>query len=131
MDPKLTEVSQLFERFKAAFSRNDFDTCTRLLSQLKVFFFYRFFTYINLVTQTKYSLIVKFPTNYFLGLCCFFYYKSQICLCFWGTRVVIDTGFLLNLYLKSLKRKFGFYFRVRKGKIFWYFALQLYEKKNL
>nr|POE64267.1 26s proteasome non-atpase regulatory subunit 8 like a [Quercus suber] len=36
MDPKLTEVSQLFERFKAAFLRNDFDTCTRLLSQLKV-----------------------------------------------------------------------------------------------
>ncbi|KAA8528212.1 hypothetical protein F0562_035537 [Nyssa sinensis] len=36
MDPKLTEVSQLFERFKAAFVRNDFDTCTKLLSQLKV-----------------------------------------------------------------------------------------------
>lgn len=36
MDPKLTEVSQTFERFKAAFVRNDFDTCTRLLSQLKV-----------------------------------------------------------------------------------------------
>ncbi|CAN4127189.1 unnamed protein product [Withania somnifera] len=36
MDPKLIEVSQIFERFKAAFVRNDFDTCTRLLSQLKV-----------------------------------------------------------------------------------------------
>ncbi|XP_052209623.1 26S proteasome non-ATPase regulatory subunit 8 homolog A [Diospyros lotus] len=36
MDPKVTEVSQLFERFKAAFVRNDFDTCSRLLSQLKV-----------------------------------------------------------------------------------------------
>lgn len=36
MDPKLTEVAQRFERFKAAFVRNDFDTCTRLLSQLKV-----------------------------------------------------------------------------------------------
>ncbi|KAE9451065.1 hypothetical protein C3L33_16986, partial [Rhododendron williamsianum] len=36
MDPKLTEVSQQFERFKAAFIRNDFDTCERLLSQLKV-----------------------------------------------------------------------------------------------
>ncbi|GMQ05866.1 hypothetical protein CsSME_00050702 [Camellia sinensis var. sinensis] len=36
MDPKLTEVSQLFERFKAAFIRNDFDTCSKLLSQLKV-----------------------------------------------------------------------------------------------
>ncbi|GMN31457.1 hypothetical protein TIFTF001_003265 [Ficus carica] len=36
MDPKLTEVSQLFERFKAAFVRKDFDTCTNLLSQLKV-----------------------------------------------------------------------------------------------
>ncbi|XP_071702975.1 26S proteasome non-ATPase regulatory subunit 8 homolog A-like [Rutidosis leptorrhynchoides] len=36
MDPKLTEVSQLFERFKAALVRNDFDTCSRLLSQLKV-----------------------------------------------------------------------------------------------
>ncbi|KAK8476153.1 hypothetical protein V6N13_020197 [Hibiscus sabdariffa] len=32
----LTEVSQLFERFKAAFVRKDFDTCTDLLSQLKV-----------------------------------------------------------------------------------------------
>ncbi|XP_068654378.1 26S proteasome non-ATPase regulatory subunit 8 homolog A-like isoform X1 [Aristolochia californica] len=36
MDPKLTEVSQIFERFKAAFVRNDFETCKRLLSQLKV-----------------------------------------------------------------------------------------------
>ncbi|GMQ05752.1 hypothetical protein CsSME_00050648 [Camellia sinensis var. sinensis] len=36
MDPKLTEVSQLFERFKADFIRNDFDTCSKLLSQLKV-----------------------------------------------------------------------------------------------
>lgn len=36
MDPKLTEVSQLFERFKAAFARNDFATCTNHLSQLKV-----------------------------------------------------------------------------------------------
>jgi 26S proteasome regulatory subunit N12 len=36
MDPKLTEVSQLFERFKAAFVRHDFDTCDSLLSQLKV-----------------------------------------------------------------------------------------------
>ncbi|THF94191.1 hypothetical protein TEA_004454 [Camellia sinensis var. sinensis] len=36
MDPKLTEISQLFERFKAAFIRNDFDTCSKLLSQLKV-----------------------------------------------------------------------------------------------
>ncbi|WOL18494.1 26S proteasome non-ATPase regulatory subunit [Canna indica] len=36
MDPQLVEVTQLFERFKAAFTRNDFDTCTNLLSQLKV-----------------------------------------------------------------------------------------------
>ncbi|KAF8379735.1 hypothetical protein HHK36_029183 [Tetracentron sinense] len=36
MDPKLMEVSQLFERFKAAFIRNDFDSCTKFLSQLKV-----------------------------------------------------------------------------------------------
>ncbi|KAL8251023.1 hypothetical protein R6Q59_034716 [Mikania micrantha] len=36
MDPKLTEVSQLFERLKAALIRNDFDTCSRLLSQLKI-----------------------------------------------------------------------------------------------
>ena len=36
MDPSLTEVSQLFERFKAAFLRNDLDTCTNLLTQLKV-----------------------------------------------------------------------------------------------
>lgn len=36
MDSKLTEVSQLFDRFKAALVRNDFDTCTKLLSQLKV-----------------------------------------------------------------------------------------------
>ncbi|KAK3014581.1 hypothetical protein RJ639_009814 [Escallonia herrerae] len=36
MDPKLTVVSQTFERFKAALIRNDFDTCDRLLSTLKV-----------------------------------------------------------------------------------------------
>ncbi|GFS38067.1 regulatory particle non-ATPase 12A [Actinidia rufa] len=36
MDPKLTEVAQLFERFKSAFIRNDFDTGSKLLSQLKV-----------------------------------------------------------------------------------------------
>lgn len=36
MDPKLTEFSQLFGRFKAALTRNDYDTCTNLLSQLKV-----------------------------------------------------------------------------------------------
>ncbi|KAF3448738.1 hypothetical protein FNV43_RR09451 [Rhamnella rubrinervis] len=36
MDPKLTEVSQFFDRFKAAFVRKDFDTCTKLLSELKV-----------------------------------------------------------------------------------------------
>jgi 26S proteasome regulatory subunit N12 len=36
MDPKLTELSQVFERFKAAYVRNDFDTTTTLLSQLKV-----------------------------------------------------------------------------------------------
>ncbi|KAL5552423.1 hypothetical protein UlMin_002599 [Ulmus minor] len=36
MDPKLTEVSQLFERFKAAVVRKYFDTSTKLLSQLKV-----------------------------------------------------------------------------------------------
>ncbi|KAG6408265.1 hypothetical protein SASPL_131269 [Salvia splendens] len=36
MDPKTTEVSQLFERFKAAILRKDFDTCTKLLFQLKI-----------------------------------------------------------------------------------------------
>ncbi|XVE62230.1 hypothetical protein DITRI_Ditri06bG0101200 [Diplodiscus trichospermus] len=36
MDPQLTEVSQLFERFKAAFIRKDYDSCANLLSQLKV-----------------------------------------------------------------------------------------------
>ncbi|PSS11211.1 26S proteasome non-ATPase regulatory subunit 8 A like [Actinidia chinensis var. chinensis] len=36
MDPKFTEVAQLFERFKSAFIRNDFDTGSKLLSQLKV-----------------------------------------------------------------------------------------------
>ncbi|KAL5699857.1 26S proteasome non-ATPase regulatory subunit 8 A [Ranunculus cassubicifolius] len=36
MDPRLTEVSQFLERFKAAFVRNDLDSCTNLLSQLKV-----------------------------------------------------------------------------------------------
>lgn len=46
--------------------------------------FYRFFTYINLVTQTKYSLIVKFPTKYYLGLCCFFTINHKFFLCFWG-----------------------------------------------
>ncbi|CAN1254526.1 26S proteasome non-ATPase regulatory subunit 8 homolog A [Linum perenne] len=36
MDPKLTEVSQYFERFKAACVREDVDTSANLLSQLKV-----------------------------------------------------------------------------------------------
>lgn len=36
MDPKLTEVAQLFARFKAAYARNDLDACVTLLSQLKV-----------------------------------------------------------------------------------------------
>ncbi|XP_022743328.1 26S proteasome non-ATPase regulatory subunit 8 homolog A [Durio zibethinus] len=36
MDPQLTEVSQLFERFKAASIRKDYDSCDNLLSQLKV-----------------------------------------------------------------------------------------------
>ncbi|XP_042010834.1 26S proteasome non-ATPase regulatory subunit 8 homolog A-like [Salvia splendens] len=36
MDPKTTEVSQLFERFKAAILRKDFDICTKLLFQLKI-----------------------------------------------------------------------------------------------
>ncbi|XP_047329229.1 26S proteasome non-ATPase regulatory subunit 8 homolog A [Impatiens glandulifera] len=36
MDPRLTEVSQLFERFKAAFTRKDFDGCDNFLSKLKV-----------------------------------------------------------------------------------------------
>ncbi|XWS42907.1 hypothetical protein CRYUN_Cryun16bG0054700 [Craigia yunnanensis] len=36
MDPQLTEVLQLFERFKAAFIRNDYDSCANRLSQLKV-----------------------------------------------------------------------------------------------
>ncbi|KAJ0975387.1 hypothetical protein J5N97_017352 [Dioscorea zingiberensis] len=36
MDPALTEVTQLFGRFKAAFLRNDFGTCANLLAQLKV-----------------------------------------------------------------------------------------------
>jgi len=36
MDPKLTEVAQVFARFKAAYARNDLDACVTLLSQLKV-----------------------------------------------------------------------------------------------
>jgi 26S proteasome regulatory subunit N12 len=36
MDPKLTEISQRLERFKAALIRSDFDTCTQLLCQLKI-----------------------------------------------------------------------------------------------
>nr|XP_043606148.1 26S proteasome non-ATPase regulatory subunit 8 homolog A isoform X2 [Erigeron canadensis] len=36
MDPKLIEVTQLLERFKASFVRNDFDNCSKLLSQLKI-----------------------------------------------------------------------------------------------
>lgn len=40
MDPQITEVSQVFERFKAAYIRKDFDTCDRLLSQLKVTSFF-------------------------------------------------------------------------------------------
>lgn len=39
MDPKLTEVSQHFERFKAALVRHDYDSCNNLLSQLKVILF--------------------------------------------------------------------------------------------
>jgi hypothetical protein len=36
MDPKLTEVNQMFARFKAAYARNDLNACETLLSQLKV-----------------------------------------------------------------------------------------------
>lgn len=36
MDPKLVEVTQLFERFKAAYKRSDLDLSSTLLSQLKV-----------------------------------------------------------------------------------------------
>jgi hypothetical protein len=36
MDPKMTEVTQMFARFKAAYARNDLDACVTLLSQLKV-----------------------------------------------------------------------------------------------
>ncbi|XP_050228552.1 26S proteasome non-ATPase regulatory subunit 8 homolog A [Mercurialis annua] len=36
MDPKLTEASQFFERFKAACIREDVDDCSKLLSSLKV-----------------------------------------------------------------------------------------------
>ena len=69
MDPKLTEVSQLFQRFKAAFVRNNFDTCATLLSQLKVFFFLNSLELLN------------FPLILFL-VCVVFYYKSRFCLCF-------------------------------------------------
>ena len=55
MDPKLTEVSQFFERFKAAFLRSDFDTCATFLSQLKVFI-YLFI----------YSELLNFPLIIFL-----------------------------------------------------------------
>ncbi|KAI3986379.1 hypothetical protein MKX01_002224 [Papaver californicum] len=36
MDPKLTEVAQSFERFKASLVRNDLESCNNLLCQLKV-----------------------------------------------------------------------------------------------
>lgn len=36
MEGTLSDVSQVFDRFKAAFTRNDLSTCTTLLSQLKV-----------------------------------------------------------------------------------------------
>ncbi|KAE9603277.1 hypothetical protein Lal_00008309 [Lupinus albus] len=36
MDPKLTQISQFFDRFKAAFGKNDYTTCSNLLSNLKV-----------------------------------------------------------------------------------------------
>ncbi|PWZ54881.1 26S proteasome non-ATPase regulatory subunit 8 A [Zea mays] len=36
MDPKMTEVTQMFARFKTAYARNDLNTCVTLLSQLKV-----------------------------------------------------------------------------------------------
>lgn len=50
MDPRTTEVSQTFERFKAAFIRKDFDTCTNLLSQLKVT--------LNFLLQQKLDVVV-------------------------------------------------------------------------
>ncbi|KAK1274805.1 26S proteasome non-ATPase regulatory subunit RPN12A [Acorus gramineus] len=36
MDPKLVEVTQVFDRFKAAYTRNDLQTCSNLLTELKV-----------------------------------------------------------------------------------------------
>ncbi|KAF9592863.1 hypothetical protein IFM89_018417, partial [Coptis chinensis] len=36
MDPRMTELSQLFERFKASYVRNDLDNSSNLLSRLKV-----------------------------------------------------------------------------------------------
>ncbi|XP_066353333.1 26S proteasome non-ATPase regulatory subunit 8 homolog A-like [Miscanthus floridulus] len=36
MDPKMTEVTQMFARFKAAYARHDLDACVTFLSQLKV-----------------------------------------------------------------------------------------------
>jgi 26S proteasome regulatory subunit N12 len=36
MDPKMTEVTQMFARFKTAYACNDLNTCVTLLSQLKV-----------------------------------------------------------------------------------------------
>lgn len=51
MDPQFTEVSQVFERFKAAFLRKDFETCNKLLSQLKV----SFITYNGRFANPKHS----------------------------------------------------------------------------
>lgn len=36
MEQKLHDIRQTFQKFKAAYATNSFDTCNNLLSQLKV-----------------------------------------------------------------------------------------------
>jgi 26S proteasome regulatory subunit N12 len=36
MEEKLHDIRQTFQKFKAAYATNSFDTCSNLLSQLKV-----------------------------------------------------------------------------------------------
>lgn len=85
MDPKLVEVTQLFERFKAAFVRNDFGACTDLLSHLKV----RSALPSPLLSRNQKGLVPRdvpssfncFAWRVSLGDCCRFSTVSNLVLC--------------------------------------------------
>lgn len=75
MDPQFTEVSQVFERFKAAFLRKDFETCNKLLSQLKV----SFITYKGRFGNPKHSSFVLS-----VSLSCYSIWDFSILMSIWG-----------------------------------------------